>query len=104
MRAMEETAGEAHEAGLRLSFDRRIKLELPGSKVTSNGGLLAFRELDDALGLSVMAGDVLSDTRTGSNGGHTVVPASDERGRIGQGHGRLPEFGFRNAWNRFRIP
>jgi hypothetical protein len=32
MRAMEETAGEAHEAGLRLSFDRRIKLEFLGSK------------------------------------------------------------------------
>jgi hypothetical protein len=70
---MEETVGEAHEAGLRLSFDRRIKLEFHGSKVTSDGGLLAFRELDDALGLSAMAGDILADTRTGSNGRHTVV-------------------------------
>jgi hypothetical protein len=35
--------------------------------------LLAFRELGDALGLSAMAGDVLADTRTGSNGRHTVV-------------------------------
>ncbi len=100
---MEETAGEAHEAGLRLSFDRRIKLELPGSKVTSNGGLLAFRELDDALGLSVMAGDVLSDTRTGSNGGHTVVPASDERGRIVKVHARIPEFVFSTECNRYRM-
>ncbi len=70
---MEETAGEAHEAGGRLSSDRRIKLEFLGSKVTYDGGLLAFRELDAALGLSVMAGDVLADTRTGSNGRHTVV-------------------------------
>ena len=51
---MEETAGEAHEAGLWLSFYRRIKVEFHGSKVTSDGGLLAFRELDDALGLSVI--------------------------------------------------
>ena len=58
MHAMEETAGEGHEAGLRLSFDRRIKLELHGSKVTSDGGL-AFRELDDALGMSAIAGYIL---------------------------------------------
>src|SRR5260221_758204 len=94
MRAMEETAGEAHEAGLRLSFDRRIKLELPGSKVTSNGGLLALPELDDALGLSVMAGEGLSCTRTCSKRGPTVVPASDQRGRILTGHARITQFVF----------
>ena len=70
---MEETAGQAHEAGFRLNFDRRVKLEFHGSKVISDGGLLAFREFEDALGLSVMAGDVFADTRTGGNGRHTVV-------------------------------
>jgi hypothetical protein len=29
---------------------------------------LAYRELDDALGLSTMAGEVLADDRTGKNG------------------------------------
>jgi hypothetical protein len=47
-----------------LSFDRRIKPEFHGSKVTFGGGLLAFRELDDALGLSAMAGDALADKRS----------------------------------------
>src|SRR3954462_2385278 len=70
---MEATLGEAQDAALGLAFDRRLKLEFHGTKVTSDGGLLACRELDDALGLSEVAGDVLTDTRIGANGRHTLV-------------------------------
>jgi hypothetical protein len=35
--------------------------------------LLAYRELDDALGLSAMAAEVLADLRTGRNGRHSLV-------------------------------
>src|SRR3954463_16678283 len=70
---MEVTAGEAQDAALGFAFDRRLKLEFHGTKVTSDGGLLACRELDDALGLSETAGEVLTDTRTGANGRHTLV-------------------------------
>src|SRR5438093_7230426 len=59
--------------GLRVAFDRRLKLEFHGETVTSDAGLLAFRELDDALGLTEMAAEVLADTRTGRNGRHSLI-------------------------------
>ncbi len=67
---MEHPAGEAPDAALRIGFDRRLKLEFHGSRVTSDTGLLAFRELDDALRLTELAGQAF-DTRTGRNGRHT---------------------------------
>src|SRR4051795_9626905 len=70
---MEATSGEPQTAVLGLTFDRRLKLEFHGTKVTSDGGLLACRELDEVLGLSETAGDVLTDTRTGANGRHTLL-------------------------------
>src|SRR3954453_512885 len=70
---MDRAAGEAHEAALRVAFDPRLKLEFHGSKVTSDAGLLAFRELDEALGLTDLAGEVLADTRTGQNSRHPLI-------------------------------
>ena len=70
---MDGAAGEAQGAALRVTFDHRLKLEFHGSKVTSDAGLLAFRELDGALGLTERAGEVLTDTRTGQNSRHTLI-------------------------------
>jgi len=58
---------------LRVDFDRRLKLEFHGSKITSDGGLLAYRELDDALGQTEVAGDVFDDIRSGKNGWHGMT-------------------------------
>lgn len=70
---MAHPMGESETGVLRLDFDRRLKLEFHGSKVTSDGGLLPFPELDDALGLSDIAGERLIDPRTGKNGQHGMT-------------------------------
>ena len=70
---MAHPIGESKEGVLRLDFDRRLKLEFHGSKVTSDAGLLPYRELDEALGLTTLAGDVIADSRTGKNGWHGII-------------------------------
>ena len=70
---MENPMGESNDGVLRLDFDRRLTLQFRGSVITSDAGMLAYRELDDALGLSKMAGEMLADARTGRNGRHALV-------------------------------
>ena len=70
---MAHPMGESKRDGLRVDFDRRLKLEFHGSKITSDGGLLAYRELDDALGLTEVAGTIFQDSRTGKNGWHGMT-------------------------------
>ncbi len=67
--------GENKRDALRGDFDGRIRLESHGAKVTSDAGLLAYRELDDALGLTAGVDKIgMADPRTGQNTQHTVIP------------------------------
>jgi hypothetical protein len=64
--------GETKEP-LRVAFDRRLKLEFHGARITSDGGLLAYRELDEALGLTATAASALAEGRRGKNIRHRLL-------------------------------
>jgi len=65
--------GERCRNALSLDFDRRLKLEFHGTKVTSDAGLLAYRELDEALGLTTMIGSDFYDNRRDKNTQHGII-------------------------------
>ncbi len=65
--------GEEKNGILKLQFDRHLRLEFRGPKVTTDTGLLAVRELDRALGLTEMAGETIKDKRTGRNVQHELT-------------------------------
>ena len=66
--------GDCQNEDLRLGFDSRLKLKFLGSQITTDAGLLAYRELDEALGLTETSAVVLTDSRLGSNKQHQLVP------------------------------
>ena len=76
--------GESSHFPLRIDFDRRLKLEFYGSKITTDGGMLVYRELDEALGLTEVAGDVFQDNRTSKNGWHGMTGQSHQVVQIPQ--------------------
>ena len=65
--------GDRRKQALRVQFDGKLKLEFHGAKITSDAGLLAFRELDEAFRLTEQGSVVLSDPRHGKNSQHTML-------------------------------
>ena len=69
---MADPTGEANRGALRLDFDHRLLLQFRGSAIPSDAGLLPYRELDDAVGLTHTAANTLADARTGKNIRHLL--------------------------------
>lgn len=69
---MDHPKGADPERDDRVGFDRRVRLEFRGTQLSSDGGLLVMRELDDALGLSDLASAALRDSRRGKNTVHRL--------------------------------
>ena len=66
---MADPKGESVKVG----FDGSLRLEFHGAKVTSDAGLLAYRDLDEALGLFDSVPFVFHDSRTGRNIQHDIT-------------------------------
>lgn len=58
---MADPAGEAGRDAPRLDFDRRLRRQLRGSVIASDAGLLPYRELNHAVGLTETGADTLAD-------------------------------------------
>ena len=71
--------GEGRQDGSRLQFDARVRLQFNGSQLTSDAGLLACRELDEALDLNQSAADLLAEPRTGGTFSMTWSRCSGKR-------------------------
>ncbi len=69
---MDHPKGASSDRDDRVDFDPRVRLEFRGTQLSSDGGLLVMRELDDALGLSDLAATALRDTRRGKNTVHRL--------------------------------
>jgi hypothetical protein len=65
--------GEKQNQPFQLSFNASLKVDFQGSRVTSDGGLILVRELDERLGLSELIEQHLTDSR----GKNTQLPLAD---------------------------
>jgi hypothetical protein len=66
--------GEKHNQAFQLSFNASLKVDFQGSRVTSDGGLIVARELDERLGLGALIAQHVTDSRRGKN---TQFPLAD---------------------------
>jgi Transposase DDE domain group 1 len=66
--------GERQNGPFQLSFNSSLKVDFQGSRVTSDGGLILVRELDERLGFGDLIAQHLTDSRRGRN---TQLPLAD---------------------------
>ncbi len=90
--------GDKPKQALRVQFDGKLKLEFHGANVTSDAGLLAFRELDEAFRLTEKGSTMVSDCRGGKNTQHTMLAMLRQ-----SVYGRLAGYEDVNDADRLRV-
>ena len=90
--------GDRQERALGVQFDSKLRLEFHGTRITSDAGLLAFRELDEAFRPSEMGAAMLADSRTGKNTQHTLLAMLRQAV-----YGRLARYKDVNDAERLRV-
>jgi hypothetical protein len=76
--------GETQNQPLQLKFNASLKVDFQGSRVTSDGGLILVRELDERLGFGELIHEDLTDSRRGA--GREVRHSHSGRRQPGAGH------------------
>ncbi len=95
---LRDLMGESKKEALRVQFEPSVKMEFHGAKLTSDGGLIVYRELDEVLGLTTLAEEVLQDSRTGQNTQHTLTALLRQAV-----YGRLAGYEGTNDAERLRV-
>jgi hypothetical protein len=65
--------GEGKKHCFKLDFTDKVKAYFKGSEITTDGGLIAIRELDEKIGLTILAEKYLTDKRNGRNIQHDLT-------------------------------
>ena len=65
--------GDTQKCPFQLSFNSSLRVDFQGARVTSDGGLILVRELDERLGLSELIEQHLADSR----GKNAQIPLAD---------------------------
>ena len=90
--------GERGKRALRVNFDGKLKLEFHGTTISSDAGLLVYRELDESLGLTADLEDLIDEPRMGKNIQHKLTALF--RQSI---YGRLAGYEDTNDAERLRV-
>ena len=90
--------GEQRKRPLGVRFDGHVKLEFYGARITSDAGLLVYRKLDEAFGLTAGLKDLIAEPRTGKNIQHSVTALLRQ-----SVYGRLAGYEDTNDAERLRV-
>ena len=90
--------GERGKRALRVNFDGKLKLEFHGTTISSDAGLLVYRELDESLGLTADLDDLIDEPRMGKNIQHKLTALFRQ-----SVYGRLAGYEDTNDAERLRV-